>query len=428
MTKVTPFKAFSYNQDKIKDLSKVVCPPYDIISPERQEYLHALDQHNFIHVILSKDSSGEDKYQRAAGCLNQWLEDEILIQDKEPSIYVYSQDYKVRGENRSRLGFIALLRLPDKHASVFGHEHTSLAPKEDRLKLLRSTQANLSPIFVVFGDKRRTISLMLKEYISDKKPFIDIVDDEKNAHKVWRVSAPEILKKLQANMEGENIFIADGHHRFEVACAFKDEMMRKSSNYSGKEDFNYALAYFTSTDIHGLCILPVHRLVTLGRIIDTNDLILALKEYFDLEEVKDKDKTRFFFLLEKAGRNEHVIGLYKDGRQWLVRLKNIKILDKVMGDRPSEFRQLDVAIFNQMILNRLISSGTEEADIVYTQNASDVLEAVDQNPASIGFLLNPARIEQITSVALSGEKMPPKSTYFYPKVLSGLVINKHQQP
>ena len=160
MTKVTPFKAFSYNQDKIKDLSKVVCPPYDIISPERQEYLHALDQHNFIHVILSKDSSGEDKYQRAAGCLNQWLEDEILIQDKEPSIYVYSQDYKVRGENRSRLGFIALLRLPDKHASVFGHEHTSLAPKEDRLKLLRSTQANLSPIFVVFGDKRRTISLV----------------------------------------------------------------------------------------------------------------------------------------------------------------------------------------------------------------------------------------------------------------------------
>jgi uncharacterized protein (DUF1015 family) len=427
MTKVKPFKALSYNQDKIQDLSKVVCPPYDIISPSRQQYLHDLDPHNFIRIILGKDTPGEDKYKRAAGYLNQWLENKIMVCDTEPAIYVYAQDYKIKGENRSRLGFIALLRLPDKHASVFGHERTSLPPKEDRLKLLRSTQANLSPIFVVFGDKRRIVSLMLKEYISDKTPFIDIVDDEKNTHKVWRVTDPGILKKIQASMEGENIFIADGHHRFEVACAFKDEMLQKTSNYSGEEDFNYTLAYFTNTDMHGLCILPVHRLVTLGRTIDTENLILMLKEHFDLEEIKHKDKIRFFFLLEKAGMHEHVIGMYKDSRQWLVRLKNIKILDRVMGDRPPEFRQLDAAIFNQMILNRLISSGTEEAEIVYTHNANDVLEAVDRNPASIGFLLNPARIEQITSVALSGEKMPPKSTYFYPKVLSGLVINKHQQ-
>jgi uncharacterized protein (DUF1015 family) len=228
-------------------------------------------------------------------------------------------------------------------------------------------------------------------------------------------------------MEAENIFIADGHHRFEVACAFRDEMLQKADKPSGEEDFNYTMAYFTNTDMHGLCILPVHRVVTLGRRIDTNNLILVLKEYFDLEEVKDKDKTRFFFLLEKAGRQEHVIGMYKDSRRWLLRLKNIKILDKVMGDRPLQFRQLDVSIFNQMVLNRLISSGTEEADIIYTHNASDVLEAVDYNPAALGFLLNPAKIEQIIAVALSGEKMPPKSTYFYPKVLSGLVINKHQE-
>lgn len=427
MTKVKPFKAFNYNQDKIKDLSKVVCPPYDIIPPERQEYLHNLNPYNFIHILLGKDTPGEDKYKRAAGYFDAWIRDKILSQDEVPAIYVYAQDYKIKGENRSRLGFIALLRLPDKHASVFGHEHTSLAPKEDRLKLLKSTQANLSPIFVVFGDKRRIVSVMLKEHVSNKKAFIDIVDDEKNTHKVWRVSDPEILKKIQTCMEGENIFIADGHHRFEVASAYKDEMMQKTDKYGGEEDFNYTLAYFTNTDMHGLCILPVHRLVTLGRRIDTDNLILTLKEYFDLEEVKDKDKTRFFFLLEKAGRHEHVIGMYKDGRRWLVRLKNIKILDKVMGDRPLEFRQVDVAIFNQMVLNRLISSGTEEADIVYTHNANDVLEAVDQNPASIGFLLNPAKIEQITAVALSGEKMPPKSTYFYPKVLSGLVVNKHQE-
>jgi uncharacterized protein (DUF1015 family) len=422
MTKVRPFKALSYNQDKIQDLSKVTCPPYDIISPSRQEYFHNLSPHNFIHIILGKDTPGEDKYKRAAGYFNTWLANKILIQDAVPAIYAYAQEYKIKGENKSRFGFIALLRLPDKHASVFGHERTNLAPKEDRLRLLKSTQANLSPIFVVFGDKRRIISVILKEYIKDKEAFINMVDDEKNTHKVWKVNDPNILKKVQTYMEGENIFIADGHHRFEVACVYRDEMLQKASKHSGEEDFNYTLAYFTNTDAHALSILPVHRVVTLGCRIDTNNLTLLLKEHFDIEEIKDK--ARFFFLLEKAGRQEHVIGMYKDSRYRLLRLKNIKILDKVMGDRPFQFRQLDVSIFNQMVLNRLVSSGTEEADITYTHNAGDVLEAVDQNPASIGFLLNSAKIEQITAVALSGEKMPPKSTYFYPKVLSGLVINK----
>ena len=427
MPKVKPFKALIYDQDRIKDLSRVICPPYDIISPERQEYLHDLDPHNFIHIVLGRDTPQEDKYKRAASCFNAWLADKILIQDKEPAVYVYVQDYKIRGENKSRLGFIALLRLPEKNTSVFGHERTSLAPKEDRLKLLKSTRANLSPIFVVFQDKRRIISVILKEYIADKEAFIDIIDDEGNGHKVWRISQPDILRKIQGYMEDEDIFIADGHHRFEVACAYRDAELQKIEKPSGEEDFRYTLAYFTNTDTRGLCILPVHRIVTLGSVIDTNNLILALKEYFDVEEVKDKDKIRFFFLLEKAGRNEHAIGMYKDGQYWLLRLKNVKLLDKVMGDRPPAFRQLDISIFNQMVLSRLVSSGIQETGIVYTQNANEVLEAVDQNPASIGFLLNPAKIEQVTAVALSGEKMPPKSTYFYPKVTSGLVINKHQE-
>lgn len=427
MTNVKPFKATIYNPDKVKDLSGVVCPPYDIISPGRQEELHNLHPHNLIHILLGKDTPGEDKYSRAAEYLKQWLADKVLIQDKEPAIYAYELSYAIRRENKSRFGFIALLRLPDKRTSVFGHERTSLAPKEDRLKLLKSTQANLSPIFVVFQDKRRLISMILKEHIRNKHTFIDIVDKEENRHKVWKVNDPEILKKVQEYMGGEKIFIADGHHRFEVACSYKEEMEQKIGAFGGEEDFNYILAYFINTDAHGLSILPMHRLVTLGRIIATDSLISFYKEYFDLEEVKKKDKGRFLFLLEKAGRNEHVIGMYKDGRQWLLRLKNVKILDKVMGDRPPEFRQLDISIFNHMVLSRLVSSGTEEADIVYTQNAGEVMDAVDKNPASIGFLLNPAKIEQVTAVALCGEKMPPKSTYFYPKVISGLVINKHRE-
>ena len=426
MTKILPFKAVIYNQEKIKDLAKVVCPPYDIISSVRQQYYHEITPYNLIHILLGKDIPGEDKYRRATNYFKDWLKDKILIQDEKPAMYFYSQQYSLRGEKKKRLGFISLLYLEDKNPCIFGHEHTCLEPKEDRLRLLKAVKANLSPIFVLFSDKKRIIQRTYEQCIQDVKPFIDIIDDEKIFHKLWRLDYQPLLNKLQADMQNENIFIADGHHRYEVACAYRDELRREQSNLTGEEDFNYILAYFTNVESHGLTILPIHRLVKLQSRLDTSSFRLNLRDYFDVEEIKDK--IRFLFLMEKAGHTEHVLGMYKDKRYWLLRLKNIKILDKEIHDKPREFRSLDVSILNYIVLKKILGLDLEDKErLTFSSNADELIEEADNNNSYIVFFLNPVKIQQVISIALSGDKMPAKTTYFYPKVLSGLVINKFNE-
>jgi len=226
-------------------------------------------------------------------------------------------------------------------------------------------------------------------------------------------------------MSGENIFIADGHHRYEVACTYRDAMKQKLGTITGEESFNYILSYFTNTDSRGLTILPIHRLVRLNSGLKLDNFKLELREYFDLEEVKEKN--RFFFLMEKGGRTEHVLGMYKDKKYWLLRLKNIKILDKMISDKPKEYRSLDVAILNTIILKKILELDLDNKETLkFSPDADEFIDSVDNSPLYIAFFLNPVKIQQIISIALNGERMPAKSTYFYPKVLSGPVINKFE--
>jgi len=425
MTKVKAFKAVVYNQEKVGDLKKVVCPPYDVISPSAQDMLHERSVNNFIHILLAKDSPLDDKYRRAGLIFRGWLKDNVLIQDERPTVYFYSQQYVIRGEKKTRLGFISLLKLGDEKGSpVFGHENTHNAAKLDRLKLIKQVKANLSPIFIVFLDKKRIIQRIFQKYIPAQKTFIEVTDDERTVHKLWKVEDPLTLKAIESSTNEENMFIADGHHRYEVACAYRDLMREKlGDQFTGEEDFNYCLAYFTNTDPRGLSILPIHRLLRLDNKFNLNDFIAKAKEYFDVDQIKDR--TRFFFLMEKGGCTEHLIGLYKDKNYYLLRLKNIKILDKIIVDKPKEYRILDVAIFNYLVLRNLLKLDLNNLpDIKYSPEPVELLEEVDEDPLNIAFFLNPVKIEQIINVALGGNKMPPKSTYFYPKVLSGLVVNK----
>jgi len=352
MAKIEPFRAVIYNQGEIRNLSSVVCPPYDVISPSQQQYYYDLHPHNFIHILLGKNIPGEDRYRRSSCLLKDWQKDKILIPDRSPAIYFYSQQYSLKGEKRTRLGFIARLYLEDKNSTIYTHEHTRLEPKEDRLKLLRAVRANLSPIFVIFPDKKRVINHIYQKYIPEKKPFVDIVDAEKVVHKLWRLDSPDILDAIKAKMQDENIFIADGHHRYEVACAYRGEMNKKLGLPQPEAGFNYILAYFTNTDSSGLTILPIHRLVKFTLKPDISKFISNMKDYFDVEEVKDK--VRFFFLMEKGGRGEHLIGMYSDKKYRLLRLKNIKILDRMINDKPLEFRSLDVSILNYIVLKKIL--------------------------------------------------------------------------
>jgi len=423
MTKIKPFRALVYNQNKIKDLSLVVCPPYDIISSSQQEYYHDRSKYNLIRILLGKDIPGEDKYRRSAGYFKDWQKENILIQDVKPAIYFYNQQYSIKGEKKNRIGFIAMLQLGGDKSVVFGHERTRLEPKEDRLKLLKAVKANLSPIFVIFSDKKRVIQSVNQQFIIGREPLLQFTDNEKVTHQLWRLDQEDLLTKIQVGLENANVFIADGHHRYEVACAYREEMKKKLSAITGEESFNYLMAYFTNIESHGLTVMPIHRLVKVGPVFDSGSFRVFLKKYFDLEEVKDK--TRFVFLMQKAGETEHVLGMYKDKRYWLLRLKNVKILDKMITDRSSSYRSLDVTILNHMVLKEGLGIALEDKEkIVFRTSVDELIDEVDNDKSSIAFFLNPVKIQQIISIALEGDKMPAKSTYFYPKPISGLVINK----
>jgi len=428
MSKIKAFKAVVYNADTIGDFKHVVCPPYDVISSQTQDLLYERSLHNFIHILLAKDSPLDDKYRRAGTIFRSWLKEGVLIQDEHPGIYFYSQEYVIRGEKKTRLGFISLLRLgDDKGSAVFGHENTHSAAKLDRFKLVKQVKANLSPIFIIFLDKKRIIQRIFQKHIPAVAPFIEVKDDEKTVHKLWRLTDPELLKSVESSMNNENMFIADGHHRYEVSCAYRDLMREKlGAQFTGEEDFNFCLAYFTNTDYRGLSILPIHRLLKLDRRMDLNDFMDKSKEYFDIDQIKDR--TRFFFLLEKAGCAEHLLGLYLDKKYFLLRLKNVKMLDKLIADKPKEYRTLDVAILNYLVLKNILRLDLNNLkDIKYSPDPCELMEEADRDPLKVLFLLNPVKIQQIINVAISGNKMPPKSTYFYPKVLSGLVVNKFEK-
>jgi len=425
MSKTKAFKAIVYNSETIGNLRHVVCPPYDVISPQAQEMFHERSVRNFIHILLAKDSTLDDKYRRAGVIFRNWLKEGVFIQDEQPAVYFYSQQYVIRGEKKTRLGFISLLKLGnEKDSVVFGHENTHAPAKLDRFKLIKQVKANLSPIFIIFLDKKRIIQRFFQRDFIAQKPFIEVVDDEKTVHKLWRLTDPDALKIIESSMNNEDMFIADGHHRYEVACAYRDLLREKiGAKCTGEEDFNYCLAYFTNTDYRGLSILPIHRLLKLAAPLDLNDFIVKAKEYFDVDQLKDR--TRFFFLMEKAGHAEHLLGVYKDKKYLLLRLKNVKILDRLIADKPKEYRALDVAILNYLVFKNMLKLDLNNLEgIKYSPNRDELLDQVDSDSWSVAFFLNPVKIQQIINIATSGNKMPPKSTYFYPKVLSGLVVNK----
>jgi uncharacterized protein (DUF1015 family) len=375
-----------------------------------------------IYLILGNDVLGQDKYQRANLYFNQWINEDILIRDGREAIYFYLQQYNIKGEKKTRLGFIALLRLDEKRSSIFPHEQTRIEPKEDRLRLLGAVKANLSPIFVLFSDEKRIIQRTYEQSILKEKPFIEVVDDEKTLHQMWKVTDPEILEMFQVQLSNKNIFIADGHHRYEVSLMYREQIRKELGDSAAEGDFNYVMTYFTNVESKGLTILPVHRLVN-GVDMSIPQLKEKLQEFFDVEEMEER--VRFFFLMAKSGSRQPTLGLYKDRKFFLLRLKNIRILDKIIINKPKEYGRLDVSILNHLVFNRVLGIEPDSKDmVIYNQNADELIISVDAKRDSLAFFLNPVKVEQMLSVAAKGERLPPKTTYFYPKVLSGLAINK----
>ncbi|MDP2981689.1 MAG: DUF1015 domain-containing protein [Candidatus Omnitrophota bacterium] len=400
MADIIAFKGARYNKEKIKDFSKVVAPPYDVISKEEQDRLYKMDQYNIVRMLMGKSSPGDNdkdnKYVRAGRYLKDWQKKGVIKRDVNPSVYINLQEFKLGGKIKRRIGFIALLKLEEfdtKESSIYPHENTLAAPKEDRAKLIHAIEANLGPVFAIFEDKDRSISAILKNQMKPE-PLINIVDSHGVRNKFWQVSDQKIIAGLIGLMKHKKIFIADGHHRYEVGLAF--------SKFKKDPKYGYILTYFTDLLGDGLAVLPYHRLIG-GVGNGLKPFPTDLKKHFTIKELKSKKDIKPF--LGEAKPTEARFVIY--GRKKFIGLVFKNKID------------MDVTVAKNLIIDPL-----RKIFIDFTKDLDYAIKEVNSGKFSFAILVNPVKITEIRDVAFLGNRMPQKSTYFYPKVYTGLTIYK----
>lgn len=426
MAEIKPFNGILYNRKKV-DITKVVAPPYDIISPSMQNRFYRMDEYNSIRLILGRveksDTLSNNRYTRSGILLDKWLEKKILIKDRKPAVYIYAQEYLYRGKKRTRLGFIALMKIEDpKESGVLPHEYTLDKPKADRLKLIVKTKSNLSPIFSLFQDKKNRVNKILKRFIKSRQPLL-MVEAEGVIHKFWRMDNKYAVNRIKAYMRDKKIFIADGHHRYEVALAYRNKMHRNPKNF--KKSMDYLMMYFSNLSERGnLTILSTHRVVRGIKQLKKNMIKSKLKKHFYIKNTGNIENL--FEYLEKKRDNGHVFGMYNGKKQfYLLKLKNGYFVNKLIeSKKPRSLKKLDVTILHDLIIDRILGVKEPETCIKFIRNEKDAVKLIDKGDYKIAFFLRPTSITEMKTLAEKGQMMPQKSTYFYPKLLTGLVINK----
>ncbi len=445
MVKILPFNGVFYNKEKVRNFSKVMTPPYDIISKEAQDRFYQTHPYNCIRLILGKDFPGDtefnNKYSRANAFLNAWVKNEILKHDGEESVYAYEQRFSYKGKKYVRLGFIALFKLEDLEAGrIYPHENTLPKPKQDRLSLIRATAANLEPIFALYVDEDEKIPRLIKQNIK-RKPIAEARDMFGVQNKLWKISAKAVVNKIVKEMTNKQVFIADGHHRYEASLKYRNEMRTKAQKSTGDEPYNFIMMYFANTFDKGLVIMPIHRLVLNLDLKEKINLENRLVDCFDIEEMKfakkDEMQARKKLLrwMSKSGEGEHFFGMYLRGENKfsLLKLKNEKVIEKYIGaDKPKEWKKLDITILHSLVIKEILGITDKDIEaenaIKYVHNDDEAFDMVKEGKYQIAFFLNPTKIEQVTALATKYEKMPQKSTFFWPKLLTGLVMYKMEHP
>jgi uncharacterized protein (DUF1015 family) len=427
MAQIIPFRGIRYSKEKTGDLTAVVTQPYDRIGEAEQETYYARSPYNIVRIIKGKkcaDDNGENVYTRAADFLTDWMKNGIFRRDELPALYPYHQEYTIDGERLTRKGVTALGRLEPNR--VHAHENTLKGPKEDRLRLLRATEANFGHIFMLYSDPGRRADQALQASIDNVKPEIDVKDDFGNRHLLWRVTNPDTIAQVQTALVDKDLYIADGHHRYETAVNFMRECVKKGWKQAAPEAFDVRMMTLFNIDEPGLTIRPIHRLIHGVPDFDPERFLARLESDFHI--------TRYSSLKEMqqamiAGEDAHSFGCYTNVGFASLSLRDEGLMDRLIGGNwSSDWRQLDVSILHTAILERALGIDAEalaeQRNVTYTRDPEAAIGKVDQGKEQIFFLLNPTSPDEVRRVADHGEKMPQKSTDFYPKLLTGLVLSK----
>jgi len=434
MAKIASFRGYRFNKGEVGDLNKVVTQPYDKIDDELRDEYYQRHEYNVVRIIRGitreMDTPNDNQYTRAAKFWDEWIEERLLIREPGPAIYPYFHEYTIDGETRVRKGLISLVDLDDEKSIVRAHEKTLAGPKADRLKLMKATEANDGQIFMLYDDPESRINNLIDEGLIGTSPIMEVRDDFDAIHRLYRITSPGLIRDMAEVFDDLELFIADGHHRFETAVNYMDYCKGRNWRPTGVETFTHRMMTLINLHDPGLTVLPTHRVVHSLEGFDPAAFIA--KAATDFEVTEHSERASLYAALDEAyGSGTTTFGFGAagmDGYRLLI-LKDPSLLDRIVeGEHPEVWRRLDVTVLHTALLDRLLGITAEKleahSNIHYIRGRDESLDMAGKDNNQAAFIVNPTRVDQVRDVALAGERMPSKSTDFFPKLLTGMVMMK----
>jgi uncharacterized protein (DUF1015 family) len=429
MPDISPFRAVRYDVARVGTLSDVVAPPYDVVDSALQDQLYAASPYNVIRLELNRDEPGDNgvdaRYKRAARFLKDWLREGILREEDHAALYVYHQTFEVDGKKHTRKGFLARVRLePIGQGKIYPHEQTLAGPKADRLALYQATGFNLSPVFGLYPDLTEEVHRKLEAGLSDRTPLV-ATDHLGVENRLWIVTDQETHTAISGLMAAKPVFIADGHHRYETALKYRDQVAA-SGQSSGHDDASqFCLMMLVGMSDPGLLILPTHRLVSGYPGLTAPVLQAKLEREFEVQSAGAGEagcRAAWNAIERNAEQDLLGFGTVADGEWLLARLRSDSAMDRLAPDQSPDWRSLGVSVLHVLVLKELLGD-VGQATCRYVHSLREVLTDIGSRGSDLACLVPPAQMAHVESIASNLETMPPKSTYFYPKLLTGLVLN-----
>jgi uncharacterized protein (DUF1015 family) len=432
MADVHPFRGWRYDLGQVGDLSDVTAPPYDVISPEQQRDLYERHPCNVIRLILNRDEPGdtdpEARYKRAAKFLRHWQSEGILLPDHEDALYVYHQEFDWEGRRYVRKGFLARVRIEEfGRGKIYPHEQTLSGPKADRLALTKACRMNLSPVFGLYPDPNGEANEELDAAIQGMTP-LEAVDHLGVIHRMWPVTQVSVINEVRAQLRPAPIFIADGHHRYETANTYRNWLIEQGQHRGDSDPSDFVMMMLVGMSDPGLAILPTHRLVSGIPNLSSDHLARALSPNVSVESMGRGAEAahRLWKRIElDDGQDVFGLGTASDGEWSFARVLDASPMAKLAADQSEEWRALGVSLLHKLVIDHLLKREYPGASpqFKYVHLLEEATDAIGAKTCDLACLVPPARIDHVETIASKFEKMPPKSTYFYPKLLSGLVFN-----
>ncbi len=438
MATIIPFRGIVYNQAEAGSIRNLICPPYDIISPAEQQELYRKSPYNAVRLEFGLESPGDtpedNRYTRSAAFLDEWLKTGILRRSDVPAIYIYEMEYAAGSSRRKLRGMICLVKIEDYDSGIIKpHETTLSGPKTDRLNLLRACKASFSQIFSLFSDPQERISGILSK--TTRAAGMEVKNQDGVIHRVWTLDDKEDIEIIARELAEKPIFIADGHHRYDTALNYRNERRKAAQSFPGSEPYNYVVMYLARLEDPGLTVLPAHRTLFNLTGFDPRRFENDLNRYFNIERLdfdrksEIADRQTILETMTHRADHSHLFGMRIKGEHsyYLLTLRNESDMDALLPDKSSAYRRLDVSILHHLIIDKLLGVRMQThklgLNIEYVKDAAEADKRVHDGAADIVFFMNPTKVREVRDVASEGERMPQKATYFYPKLLTGLVIH-----